>query len=69
MLTLGNELGALLERMGFYETDPLPQHFQVLLRVDMVDFDEQVMGVEYITHRFTTPADFVLPAGLTLVER
>jgi hypothetical protein len=52
VLTLETELGRLLEEeMGFSEADSLPQHFQVLLRVEMVDFDEQVVDVEYVAHR------------------
>jgi hypothetical protein len=51
VLTLENELGRLLEKIGVEEADSLPQHFQVLLRVDMVDFDEEVVNVEYVTHR------------------
>lgn len=51
VLTLENELQRLLDRMGIGQADSLPQHFQVLLRIDMVDFDEQVVDVEYVTHR------------------
>jgi hypothetical protein len=29
----------------------LPEHFEFVLRVDMIDFDEEVVEVEYVTHR------------------
>jgi hypothetical protein len=29
----------------------VPEHFQVLLRVEMVDFNEEVVDVQYVTHR------------------
>ena len=28
----------------------LPRHFQVLLRVEMIDFDQEVVEVDYLTH-------------------
>jgi hypothetical protein len=29
----------------------LPDHFQVLLRVEMVDYDEEVFDIQYVTHK------------------
>jgi hypothetical protein len=29
----------------------VPEHFQVLLRVEMVDFNEEVVDVQYVTHK------------------
>jgi hypothetical protein len=34
----------------------LPEHFELLLRVDMIDFDEEVVEVEYVTHRLNEAA-------------
>jgi hypothetical protein len=41
----------LLSRLEFENDSILPAHFQVVLRVEMVDFDEEVIDVEYVTHR------------------
>lgn len=41
----------LMEAIGAGESDTLPAHFQVLLRVDMIDFVEEVVNVEYVSHR------------------
>jgi hypothetical protein len=30
---------------------PVPEHFQVLLRIEMVDFNEEVVDVQYVTHK------------------
>jgi hypothetical protein len=45
-LTRESNVASLLEVLGSF-----PPHFQVLLRVDMIDFDEEVVNVEYLTHR------------------
>jgi hypothetical protein len=29
----------------------VPKHFQVLLRVEMVDLNEEVVDVQYVTHK------------------
>jgi hypothetical protein len=50
-LTHEDKLQELLITMQLAETDSLPPHFQLLLRVDMIDFDEEVVGAQYITHR------------------
>ncbi len=34
----------------------LPEHFEMVLRVDMIDFDEEVVEVEYVTHRLNEAA-------------
>lgn len=34
----------------------LPEHFEIVLRVDMLDFDEEVVEVEYVTHRLSEAA-------------
>jgi len=51
VLTLENELTQVLEKMGLSDLEAMPRHFQILLRVEMADFDEQVVGVEYVSHR------------------
>jgi hypothetical protein len=49
--TREDKVGSLLEAMGQNPRSPLPSHFQVLLRIDLIDFDEEVVNVEYLTHR------------------
>lgn len=41
----------LLARFEAENNPVLPPHFQLLLRVEMVDFDEEVIGVDYVTHK------------------
>jgi len=50
-LACEERLGTLLEGMGYGSSSPLPPHFQILLRVDMIDFDEEVVSVECVAHR------------------
>jgi hypothetical protein len=50
-LTLENEVAAALESSGLDNAGKLPAHFQWLLRVHMVDFDEEVISVERVSHR------------------
>lgn len=51
LLTLESDLAGVLESSGFNRAEALPEHFQLLLRVHMVDFDEEVINVEYVSHR------------------
>jgi hypothetical protein len=44
------KVSALLSRLE-ENRSVLPSHFQVVLRVEMVDFDEEVIDVDYVTHR------------------
>jgi hypothetical protein len=37
--------------LGIMEAVGQPRFFQLLLRVELVDFDEEVVDVEYVTHR------------------
>jgi hypothetical protein len=46
-LTREDKVAGLLDILG----GELPPHFQVLLKVDMIDFDEEVINVEYVSHR------------------
>ncbi len=41
----------LLETLAPGGQSPVPEHFQVLLRVEMVDFNEEVVDVQYVTHK------------------
>jgi hypothetical protein len=50
-LALEADLARVLESSGLSGTQDLPEHFQLLLRVHMVDFDEEVVNVERISHR------------------
>jgi hypothetical protein len=50
-LTLENEVSKLLKQMGFAESEALPDRFQILLRVEMIDLDDEVVNVEYLDHR------------------
>jgi hypothetical protein len=57
-LTLESDLAGALESSGLNRVQRLPEHFQLLLRVHMVDFDEEVINVEYVSHRVArTPGD------------
>lgn len=49
-LTREDALADLAARLSGPERR-LPRHFQVLLRVEMIDFDEEVVEVDYLTHR------------------
>jgi hypothetical protein len=40
----------LLVAMGWAQSAAPPPHFQVLLRIDMIDFDEEVVNVDYVKH-------------------
>jgi hypothetical protein len=50
-LTLGGEIAKLLAKMGLDRVRVLPDRFQVLVRVDMIDLDDEVVNVEYVSHR------------------
>jgi len=50
-LTLENEVASALESSGIEGAGKLPAHFQWLLRVHLVDFDEEVISVERVSHR------------------
>jgi hypothetical protein len=45
----------LIHQMQLPADEPFPANFQVLLRIDMIDFDEEVTQVEYLTHRVLDP--------------
>ena len=39
-----------------FDCSTLPEQFQILLRVEMLDYDEEVVDVGYVTHRIIPPA-------------
>ena len=45
------KLSNLLARFESDKNHAFPPYFQLVLRVDMVDIDEEVIDVEYVTHR------------------
>ncbi len=49
-LTREDKAAGLLHVLGANEGS-LPSHFQALLKVDMIDFDEEVINVECVSHR------------------
>jgi hypothetical protein len=51
MLTIEGEVAGLLAAIGVGETDTLPDEFQVLFEVEMIDLDDEVVSVKYVTHR------------------
>lgn len=46
-----DKMGSLLDVLVPREQQEMPDHFQVLLRVEMVDFDEEVVDTQYVTHK------------------
>lgn len=54
-LTMEDKVHSLLEIAGIAGSDPFPQHVQFLLRVEMVDFDEEVVSIIPICHHIGSP--------------
>lgn len=50
-LSTETRVQTLLHLMNLAEARTLPAHFQIILRIDMIDFDEEVAQTEYLTHR------------------
>ena len=50
-ITRADALDRMIESMGIHNGEALPGRFQVLLQVEMVDFNEDIVSVEYLTHR------------------
>jgi hypothetical protein len=46
VLTLEDRVQEIFDRMGIEAEEPLPRAFQLLMRVDTVDIDDEVAGVE-----------------------
>ena len=56
-LTLEGDVAAAMESSGLGNAGKLAAHFQWLLRVHMVDFDEEVISVERVSHRIISAAN------------
>jgi hypothetical protein len=50
-LTLETQVAGLLRDLGVEETGPLPDYFQVLFEVEMIDLDDEVVNVARAAHR------------------
>lgn len=50
-LTLEDKVGGLLRAMQLAEAEDMPRHFQCLMRVDMMDLDDEVVETTCIAHR------------------
>jgi hypothetical protein len=50
-LALEDDLAEVLQSCGMEMGGALPEHFQLLLDVHLVDFDEEVIDVEHVSHR------------------
>lgn len=50
-LTLDHEVELLIRHMGMDSGAQVPERFQLILRVNMIDVNDEVVGVEYVTHR------------------
>lgn len=61
-LTLEDRVAKLLNAMGVREHAPLPREFQIVLRVEMIEVDDEVVNVEYVTHRMAEMASPLIPA-------
>lgn len=51
LLTIEAQVAALLRRLDAADNAPLPDHFQILMQVEMMDLDAEVVEVRYLTHR------------------
>jgi hypothetical protein len=50
-LTLEDRVTKLLNLMQLRDSDPVPSEFQIIMRVDMIEVDDEVVNVEYVAHR------------------
>jgi hypothetical protein len=50
-VTREDALQRMLRSMNIADGDPLPACFQVVLQVELIDLNEDVVSVEYLTHR------------------
>jgi len=51
VLTLEDRVQELLERMGLARQDHLAEHFQLLMRVETINIDDEVVHVDCLAHR------------------
>jgi hypothetical protein len=52
-LTAGPEILKLLSAINVNQGSALPKRFQILLRVEMIDLDDEIVDVEYVSHRMS----------------
>jgi hypothetical protein len=53
-LTTPREMARLLATLNVDQHAGLPKRFQILLRVEMIDLDDEIVDVEYVSHRLST---------------
>ncbi len=51
-LTTGREMLKLFSLLKLNPHSPLPKRFQILLKVEMIDVDDEIVAVEHVSHRF-----------------
>jgi len=51
LLTNGPDIVKLLSAIQVNQRTALPKRFQILLRVEMIDLDDEIVDVEYVSHR------------------
>lgn len=51
-LTIERKVSQLISRMNLGEEGELPRRLQLLLRVEMIDLDDEIVDVDYVSHRF-----------------
>lgn len=52
-VTSAREISKLLSITGLDQCSALPKRFQILLRVEMIDVDDEILDVEYVSHRMS----------------
>jgi hypothetical protein len=50
-LTTEGKVAQLLARMNLNDEEPMAKRFQVLLSVEMIDLDDEIVDVNYVSHR------------------
>jgi hypothetical protein len=53
LLTTGPEIAKLLSTIQVNHQAALPKRFQIMLRVEMIDLDDEIVDVEYVSHRMS----------------
>jgi len=52
-LTTEGKVAQLLARMNLDGEAPMTKPFQVLLSVEMIDLDDEIVDVDYVSHRIS----------------
>jgi hypothetical protein len=52
-LTTAREVAKLFSFLNIDQHSVLPKRFQILLRVEMIDLDDEIVDVEYVSHRLS----------------